>query len=95
MAKAAEHTAVRRFTDIPNVGPAMASDFELLGIAEPAELARRDPKELYDDLCERTGSRQDPCVLDTMIAVVRFMQGGPAIPWWEFTAERKATYPQV
>ena len=73
----------------------MARDFELLGIAQPVELAERDPKELYDDLCVRTQSRQDPCVLDTMIAAVRFMQGGPAVPWWEFTAERKTTYPDV
>ena len=39
MAKAARATEVRRFTDIPNVGKAMASDFARLGFTRPYELA--------------------------------------------------------
>lgn len=80
-----------RFEDIPNIGPAMAADFRLLGLAAPAELAGRDPRALYDDLCARTGTRQDPCVLDTFISAVRFMEGAPSRPWWHYTAERKAS----
>ncbi len=78
-----------RFEDIPNIGPAMAGDFVLLGIASPAALAGRDPYELYDELCERTGARHDPCVIDTFISAVRFMEGAPPHPWWYYTAERK------
>jgi hypothetical protein len=44
---------------------------------------------MYDDLCRLTGQRHDPCLLDTFIAAVRFMEGGPKKPWWKYTAERK------
>src|ERR1700680_4965290 len=75
--------------DIPNVGPAVAADLRQLGIRSPGELSGRDPYALYDDLCRLTGQRHDPCLLDTFIAVVRFMEGGPKKPWWAYTAERK------
>ena len=35
---------------------------------------------LYDDLCRITGQRHDPCLLDTFIAAVRYMEGGPKKP---------------
>lgn len=35
------------------------------------------------------GVRHDPCLLDTFIAATRFADGGPAVPWWAYTAERK------
>jgi hypothetical protein len=35
------------------------------------------------------GQRHDPCLLDTFIAAVRYMEGGPKKPWWEYTAQRK------
>jgi Pathogenicity locus len=75
--------------DIPNVGPAIAADLRQLGITTPAELPGRDPYLMYDDLCRITGQRHDPCLLDTFIAAVRYMEGGPKKPWWEYTAERK------
>ena len=91
---AASSTAASRsqFTDLeqlPNVGPAVAADFRLLGLARPNDLLGRDPYALYDELCRRTGRRHDPCLLDTFIAAVRFMGGEPARPWWAYTAERK------
>ena len=81
-----------QFTDLeqlPNVGPAVAADFRLLGLARPQDLIGRDPYALYDELCRLTGRRHDPCLLDTFIAAVRFMGGEPARPWWAYTAERK------
>ena len=80
---------VPRLEDIPNVGPAIAGDLRRLGIASPAELPGRDPFALYDELCRVTGYRHDPCVLDTFIAAVRYMEGAPKRPWWKYTAERK------
>lgn len=74
---------------LPNVGPAVAADLHLLGITAPSDLLGRDPYAMYDDLCRLTGARHDPCVLDTFIAVTRFMSGDPAKPWWKYTAERK------
>ena len=90
MAKARHASEVRRFTDIPNVGPATAGDFERLGLRAPAELARCDAFAMYRQLCERTGVRHDPCVIDVFLAAVDFMQGAPARPWWHYTPQRKA-----
>jgi hypothetical protein len=80
---------VARLEDIPNVGPAVAADLRQLGITTPAELPGHDPYLMYDDLCRITGQRHDPCVLDTFIAAVRYMEGAPKKPWWKYTAERK------
>ena len=52
------------------------------------ELLERDPYAMYDDLCRVDGQRHDPCLLDTFIAAVRYMEGAPKKPWWN-TAERK------
>jgi hypothetical protein len=83
------HDDVVRLEDIPNVGPSIASDIRQLGIRSPYDLPGRDPYSMYNDLCRITGTRHDPCVLDTFIAAVRFMEGGEPLPWWKFTPERK------
>jgi hypothetical protein len=80
---------IARLEDIPNVGPAIAADLRQMGITTPADLPGRDPFAMYDDLCRLTGQRHDPCVLDTFIAAVRYMEGAPKKPWWEYTPERK------
>ena len=84
-----------QYTDLeqlPNVGPAIAGNLRRIGIAVPDDLVGRDPYDMYDDLCQVTGTRHDPCVLDVFIAAVRFMAGEPATPWWAYTAERKAAF---
>jgi hypothetical protein len=86
---------VRRLSDLPNVGPAMSRDLALLGIRTPQQLRGKDPFVLYQRLSRRTGVRQDPCVLDTFIAVTRFMDGESPQPWWAYTAERKRRYGKV
>ena len=80
---------VRNLEDVPNIGPSIAADLREVGIQRPAQLVGRDPYRLYDNLCRVTGTRQDPCVLDTFISAVRYMEGAPARPWWHYTAERK------
>ncbi len=87
--KANGNRGVARLEDIPNIGPAIAADLHQLGIASPSDLMGRDPYGMYDELCRITGQRHDPCLLDTFIAAVRFMQGEPKKPWWMYTAERK------
>jgi len=91
MKTAHAHAKVRVLEDIPNVGKAIAADLRRIGIGTPAALAGRDPYKLYAALNRATGTRHDPCVLDTFIAAVRFMEGAPARPWWHYTAERKRT----
>lgn len=80
---------IRRLEQIPNVGPRIAGDFRRLGLHEPKALAGQDPYVLYEMLNASTGVRQDPCVLDTFIAAVRYMEGAPKRPWWYYTSERK------
>jgi len=76
---------------IPNVGPSIAADLRQLDIRVPADLVGQDPYVLYQDLCIQTGTRHDPCLLDTFIAATRFMAGAPPYPWSHYTAERKRT----
>lgn len=73
----------------PNVGPATARDLQRLGISSLDQLKGQDPREMYDRLCELTGLRQDPCVLDTFKAVVHNSRTGERRMWWTFTPERK------
>jgi len=80
---------------LPNIGPSLAADLRTLGIVHPRELATRDPFVLYRALCELTGSRQDPCVLDTFMAITDFMRGAAAAPWWAYTAQRKLRFGPV
>jgi Pathogenicity locus len=77
---------------LPNVGPAMAGDLRALGIQRPADLAGRDAYQLYRALERLSGKRQDPCVLDTFLAIVDFMNGAAPRPWWDYTADRKRQY---
>jgi len=84
-----DRKTVQKLEELPNIGPAIAGDLRLIGIQQPQDLIGKDPYQLYDDLCNATGEKHDPCVLDVFLSVVDFMEGGDAKPWWKFTAERK------
>ena len=90
MPKATCAAEVRRLTDIPNIGQAMAADLVGLGLPTPAHVKAMDPLDTYNRLRDPTGQSHDPCVLDTFMAAHDFMNGGPSQPWWHFTAQRKA-----
>ena len=83
----------RKLSDLRGIGPAMLQDFKLLGIGTVGELARRDPKEMYEDLCRRTETRQDPCVLDTFRCAVEQARNPDLLPekcnWWYWSRLRK------
>lgn len=76
---------------IPNVGPSIAAHLRRIGVSSPQDLLGKDPYTMYDTLCDITGVRHDPCVIDVFIAAVRFMSGEPSKPWWKYTPERKQT----
>ena len=80
---------VKALTDLPNIGKAMAGSLRAIGVSNPTQLAGRSPYEMYEQLCAKTGSRQDPCVMDVFISITRFMEGDDPKPWWTYTAERK------
>lgn len=90
-----QRSRTRELTDLPNIGPVMAGHLQSIGIRSPQDLIGRDPLELYQRLCRRTARRQDPCVLDVLISIVRFMDGEQPRPWWFFTEERKRRYGTV
>lgn len=81
--------SVRELEDLPNIGKAMAADLRLIGIRTPEQLIGRDAFEMHEALCAKTGQRHDPCVIDVFMSVVHFANGGEALPWWNFTDERK------
>jgi len=87
-------TQGRRLQDLISVGPAMARDFELMGIRSVGELARRNPEKLYEKLCGVTGKAQDICCLDVFRAAVAQARN-PRLPveqcqWWYWSRQRKA-----
>ena len=88
--KAQDAQSAYRLEHIPNIGPSIADDLRALDIFEPEQLIGKDPYALYIRIGELRGVQQDPCLCDTFIAAVRFMEGGPVRPWWYFTTERKA-----
>jgi hypothetical protein len=93
--KAKTAREVGKFQDIPNVGAAITRDFLLLGIQKPSDLKQCDAFSLYKKMCRVSGVRQDPCVLDTYMAVIDFMNGAPLRPWWFYTKARKRAHPDL
>ena len=87
-----DRITVKRLEALPNIGKAMAADLRLLGIERPQELIGRDPLALFLEIERVTGHRHDPCVLDTLMAVIDFMEVGESQPWWNFTRQRKQRY---
>lgn len=85
----------RKFRDLISVGPAIEKDFALLGVKSVQDLAKRDPHKLYLQLCRKTQTRQDPCVLDVFRAAVAQARD-PKLPaeqcvWWYWSRLRKAS----
>ncbi len=84
----------RRLGDLSGIGKAMLEDFKLLRITTVDELAQADPDRLYQELSDRTQTRQDPCVLDTFRCAVAQAKD-PRLPadqrnWWYWSRLRKS-----
>lgn len=84
----------RRLRDLAGVGRAVEADFLKLGVRSVPELAACEGDELYRRLCELTGTRQDPCVLDEFRCAVAQARDRhlPAAQrnWWWWSRQRKA-----
>jgi len=83
----------RQLHDLAGIGPAMLCDFEVLGIHSVADLARRNPEKLYEQLVARHGP-QDICVLDVFRCAVAQARN-PRLPaaqrnWWYWSRLRKS-----
>jgi hypothetical protein len=84
----------RRLENLISIGPAMLRDFELLRIRSVAQLAKQNPRKLYEKLCRATGERHDICCLDVFCAAVAQARNRrlPAeqCQWWYWSRKRKA-----
>ncbi|PYS81568.1 MAG: hypothetical protein DMF70_09110 [Acidobacteria bacterium] len=87
-------TEERCLHDLVSIGPAMLRDLELLRIRSVTQLARKNPRQMYRNLCRLTGQTQDICCLDVFTAAVAQAKN-PQLPveqcqWWYWSRERKA-----
>jgi Pathogenicity locus len=73
---------------IPGVGPAIAADLRRLGVKRTADLAGRDPQELFERLEDQAGRHVDRCVLYVFRAAVHYAGGAHGDPelmkWWNW-----------
>jgi len=76
-----DRETVSRLEDLPNIGKACVVGLRLIGIDHPRRLAGKDPMALYKQLCAVSGRRHDPCMIDVLMPVVDFMNGGQSRPW--------------
>jgi hypothetical protein len=84
----------RQLKDLVSIGPAMLRDFEILKIHSVADLAKADPRRMYQKLCKLTGEWQDPCVLDVFRSAVAQARNprlrAEKCQWWYWSRIRKA-----
>ena len=80
--------ALKDIQRIPGVGPSLAADLVDLGIRRVADLRRRSPERLYDQLIALRGVHQDRCVLYTFRCAVYFATEPNPEPeklkWWNW-----------
>lgn len=84
----------RCLQDLVSIGPAMLQDLKLLRIRSIAQLARKNPRQMYRELCRRKGQPQDICCLDVFTAAVAQAKN-PRLAveqrqWWYWSRMRKA-----
>jgi DNA transformation protein len=51
-----------KLTDLPNIGKAIATDLESIGISSPDDFMGCNPLKIFSDLKQVMGHRHDPCV---------------------------------
>ncbi len=84
-----DRKTVSDLKSLPNIGKSIANDLQIIGIEHPQQLIGKNPFDLYEELCNTTARKHDPCVIDVFMSAVDFMEGGNPKAWWEFTLERK------
>ena len=83
---------VKKLTDLPNIGKTVAADLVRIGITSPDQLRGENPYDLYVRFCTAFTEKQDPCMLDVLMSITDFMDGGDPRVWWDYTTERKKRY---
>jgi hypothetical protein len=85
---------ILQLRDLAGIGKSIEANLRSLGVNSVATLASRDGDDLYHQLCASTGTRQDPCVLDTFRCAVAQARN-PRLPsaqrdWWWWSRQRKS-----
>jgi hypothetical protein len=82
---------LRELQRMPNVGPSIAIDLWDLGIREQADLKRRDPQQMFEQLRDMRGGTMDRCMLYVFRAAVYYAKTPAAkqdperIAWWKWS----------
>jgi hypothetical protein len=83
-----EHV-LRELQRMPNIGPSIAIDLYDLGIRQVADLKRKDPQRMYEQLMEQRGSHIDRCQLYVFRAAVYYAEtkdhDPELIAWWKWS----------
>ena len=84
----------RTLRDLVSIGPAMLRDLSVLGIQTVEQLAKKNPRRMYTELCRLKGP-QDICCFDVFTAAVAQAKN-PDLPieerqWWYWSKKRKAS----
>ena len=73
---------------IPGVGASIAGDLQGMGISRVAQLKRKSPQALFDQLCQTTGVVHDRCVLYVFWCAVYYASTPRHDPerlkWWNW-----------
>lgn len=81
--------AARELQNIPGIGPSLAQDLVDLGIHRVADLRRRSPERLYEQLRAARGVHQDRCVLYAFRCAVYYASRTQHEPellrWWNWS----------
>jgi hypothetical protein len=84
---------LRKLSGLRSIGPAAIKDFKLLGIDCVEALKDKDSMNLYQQLCNITNTRHDPCVIDVFRAAIEQAKDPQLEPrkkdWWYWSKIRK------
>lgn len=73
---------------IPGIGKSIEKDLNILGIYRVKELKNKNPEKLYKELCNKSGTKQDPCILYVFRCAVYFSKTKNKDPellkWWNW-----------
>jgi hypothetical protein len=88
----ARNRATRRpaseLEQVPGIGPSIAADLQGIGVRRVDQLKGADPTRLYERVCEKTGVRQDRCLLYVFRCAVYYasrpVHEPEKLKWWNW-----------
>jgi hypothetical protein len=96
--KSQKRTSSTDLRRIPGVGPRLEEDLILLGYSSVSDLAKANPQEMYDRLCQKMGCTIDRCVLYVFRSAVYFAgrkkHDPELLKWWNWSDKNLAAQPR-